>query len=220
MALGQKKVFIEALILSVFVFSAGITLGFFIESYRGDKLNSIYTQSEIDFLDVRLQTQLTEVISPECDLLIEENIKFGDRIYEEAQQLSRYEGAQRLSEGLITQHKKYDLLRVQFWLNSLRIKDKCNATYDILLYLYEYEEPTLDTKAKQNVYSKVLQEVKEEMGGGVLLIPMAGDLDIQSINFIRNAYDITQLPTILINEEIKITDLPTKEEILEILNGN
>ncbi len=217
MVLGQKRVFWEALILAIFVFAVGVALGFFLESWRADKIADIYTKSEIDFLDVRLQSQVYELSGVNCNVAVMENSGFGDRIYEEAKLLDRYEEAQRLSESLIFQHKKYDLLRVSFWLNSIRIKQACNASYHTIVYFYKYNNPTIEEKARQSVFSRILGEVKEEKGSEVMLIPMAGDLNISSIDLLKRTYKIEELPAILIDEKTKVTEVASKEEILEML---
>ena len=48
---------------------------------------------------------------------------------------------------------------------------------------------------------------------------MAGDNDLSSINLLMELYDTTEeeLPVILIDEKIKITELQTVEEIEKLL---
>jgi hypothetical protein len=101
-------------------------------------------------------------------------------------------------------------------LNSIKIKQKCKNTYYEVVYFYDFNEPSFDTKAKQNVFSKLLAELKQEKGNEILLIPLAADNGISSINLLLEQYQITedQLPLILINREQKITELQTIEELL------
>jgi hypothetical protein len=211
---GQKRVFWEALVLSIFVFSIGVALGYFIESVRVDKISEIYTNSELALLDSKLQSQIYELKGISCEAAQRKTIEFADRIYEEARMLDRYEEAQRLSETLIFEHKRYDLLRMSLWLNSIKIKEECNSTFHTLVYFYKYQDPSIDTKAMQGVYSKVLGEVKEELGSEVILIPIAADLQIESIELIMELYKVEDLPSILIDEKIIKSGSITKEEII------
>ncbi|MEK6919381.1 MAG: hypothetical protein AABW73_05095 [Nanoarchaeota archaeon] len=215
---NQKRVFWEALILSVFVFGVGVALGFFIESWRGEEITNMYTSSEVAFLDVRLQSEIYGKEITKCDYAVEQNANFGDRIYEEAKILDRYEGAQRLSNGLITQHKKYDLLRVSFWLNSMKIREECNSSYHTVIYFYKYNNPSIEEKAKQSVISNILAETKEELGHKIMLIPIAGDLNVSSIELMKNNYGIKELPSVLIDEKIVVDEKTSKEELIKILN--
>lgn len=213
---NQKSVFWQALILSVLVFSVGVTLGFFLESSRADKIGELYSIAETEFLDVRLQSEIYDNSIINCDTAVEENINFGDRIYQEARTLDKYEEAQRISDSLIQQHKKYDLLRLSFLINSIKIKNYCKAGYDTILYLYKYSQPTIEEKARQRVISQMLSEIKEEKGSELLLIPIAGDLDLGSIEVMKNNYGARDLPTIIINGKDFGSDI-TKEEIINLL---
>ena len=67
-----------------------------------------------------------------------------------------------------------------------------------MVYFYKYNEPDVDTRAKQNVISKLLVELKDEYGDEILLIPIAADNNLTSVNLILDNYDIKEeeLPVI------------------------
>lgn len=209
---SQKFVFLNAFILAVFIFGSGILIGYWFEGLRTEEVNQLYLKSELNLLDMKV---LSDAFNTQfsCENAIEENIKFGDKIYEEARILENYENAQRMSETLKFQHYKYDILRVMFFLNSLKIKDNCNETMHIITYFYDYEDPSIDIKSKQAVFSNMLMKLKEKRGNKIILIPIAGDVDFSSIQILIKEYNITELPTILIDEKIKITEIKTTEEI-------
>ncbi|MBM3233708.1 hypothetical protein FJZ19_01300 [Candidatus Pacearchaeota archaeon] len=217
---SQKHVFWTALILSIFVFAGGIFLGFLLENYRTGKLDVVLAQSELDLLDVKIQNDLYSFSDINCSNVIQENINFADRIYEEAKMLDKYEQASRLSGTIILQHKKYDLLRTLFWINAIKLKQRCNASYHNVVYIYDYNNPRLDIKAKQIVFSRILSEIKQEKGKSVMLIPIAGDNNIYSVNILMNSFNISEqeLPVILIDEKIKIKEVENKEEIKKFLD--
>jgi len=214
---GQKRIFWEAFVLALFVFGIGVALGFFIEGWRGGEIDMMYLNSEVELLDLKLQGQILDLNLVDCDKAIAENIRFADRVYEEAKTLKSYEDAQRLSESLILQHKKYDLLRALVWMNSIKIKEKCNANYHNIVYIYQYDNPGIEKRSEQSIFSKLLEELKNRQGDKALLLPIAGDLSSISIDTLRYKYNITELPTILIDEKIKITELNNVEEIEKLL---
>jgi len=163
-----------------------------------------------------LQTEIYSLGNFNCEKAVQENIDFANKIFQEAKILDRYEKASRLTESLAVQHKKYDLLRTMLFLNSIKIKDKCDNSYFEVVYFYELNDASFDTKARQNVFSKVLNELKEIKGYEVLLIPIAGDNDISAVNILLEKYGVSQseLPVILIDRETKITDVKTIDELL------
>ena len=215
---SQKYVFLQALVITFVVFNIGIFFGYKLESSRIDKINNWYLESEIELLDQRILEDMFDLIEFDCDAMIQENIKFADKIFEDALIIENYEQANRISKEIIAQHKKYDLLRTLFWINSMKIKEKCNSDYHNLVYLYKYNGPSIEQKAKQKFFSNLLFQIKQEMGNKVMLIPIAADNDASSINLLLEKYEITELPAILIDEKTKITDVEDVEDVKKYLN--
>ncbi len=215
---SQKYTLLYALILTFVVFNIGIFLGYMLESSRIDKINKLYLEAEMELLDQRIQKDALEIIDFDCDAMIKENIKFADKIYEEALLIQRYEDANQINPNIIFQHKRYDLLRTLFWINSMRIKEKCNSDYHNVVYFYQYNNPSIEQKSKQRFFSKLLSQIKEKFGNNIMLIPIAGDNDISSINLLLDKYGIEELPVILIDEEFLIYDLESMEDIEKYLS--
>lgn len=212
---NPRHVFWQALVAAVIVFGFGIWLGFLLENYRTSRAGIAFAKSEVDLIDVRVQSEIYKEREINCVTAVRENIAFGDRIYEEAKQLDRGKQANKLTEDIVYQHKKYDVLRAIFWINSMTIRERCNSSYHNVVYFYQYQNPDLEKKAQQGVFSDLLRELKERYGSEVMLIPLAGDNNITSIALLRDYYNISSLPTILVDEQVKIEKLGTLEELEE-----
>lgn len=215
--MNNKHAFWQALILTLIVFNIGIYFGYSLEKNRVEKIDQLYISSELELLDIRAQNDIYTFNNINCDNLIKENILFADRIYEEAKLLDDYEGASRISDALILRHKKYDILRTQLWINSIKLKEKCKISYHNVVYFYKYSNnnPPIETKAKQSTFSRKLGDLKNEKGERILLIPISGDADFGAIRILMNNYNITEqeLPVVLIDEKIKITEIEDLENI-------
>ena len=63
----------------------------------------------------------------------------------------------------------------------------------------------------------MLLKLKEDKGSDVLLIPIAADNNITTINLLLNKYDVSEeeLPVILINRKVKITNIENIEDLLK-----
>jgi thymidylate synthase len=210
---NQKSAVWHAFVITVFIFLIGVSLGIVLENLRTEKISDLYQQSELDLLDIKLQSEIYSLEKFNCKNAVEENIIFADRIFKEAKKLERYESAARLTDNIKIQHKKYDLLRTDLFLNSLKIKQKCGDGYNEIVYFYQYINPSIETKAKQEIVSKVLEELKNKKGDEMLLIPISGDNDISAVKLLMKEYNIEKLPTILINRKTKITDIKNADEI-------
>lgn len=203
----NKRSFWEALIIALFIFGIGILLGYLIEANRASKISNDFQASELNMLDIRAQSDLFLQKDVNCVIAVNETINFADRIYNEALLLEKYEGANKIGQEIIQQHKKYDVLRVILFANALNLKDKCKSSPDIILYFYEYQTQNLDTSALQDIFSNKLMEIKSQQKDKLLLIPIAGNIDSNSISYLRDVYNITSLPTILVNQKIKIENV-------------
>ncbi len=214
----QKYIFLYALILTFVVFNFGIFMGYMLESSRVDDINKMYLKAETEILDQRVIQDALNMMELDCDILVEENIKFADKIYEEALVIQRYEEANKMNKEIISQHRRYDILRTLFWVNSIRIKEKCGSDYHNLVYFYKYNEPSVEQKSKQRFFSNLLSQIKEERGSNLMLIPIAADNNLSSVNLLLEKYEIDKLPVILIDEEIKLTEVESKKDVEKYLD--
>lgn len=215
---SQKINFLYALIATIIIFNLGIFFGYQLEASRTDKIENWYLESEIELLDQRLQKDAFEIMDLDCDLMIEENIKFADRIFQEALMIQRYEDANKISSEIVSQHKRYDLLRTLFWINSMRIKEKCGSDYHNVVYFYQYQDKSVEQRAKQDFFSNLLVQVKEQKGSDVMLIPIAADNELASITLLLEKYGLEEFPVIFIDEKVAITDLQDIEDIMKYLD--
>lgn len=202
---NTKGVFWQALILTIIVFVSGIFLGIAYEGSKLDEMNDYYVLSEIFLMDSFALSKLTDVIGTglvSCDVLVDANIEFADKIYREAYILEKYEESGKLSEALKILHRKYDLLRTLLWINLMDIPDKCKEDVSVVVYLYEYETEDLTKKATNRVWSKILFDLKQEMGNKIILIPIAVDGDLTSLNSLVLKYNISEYPVVIISEHV------------------
>lgn len=218
---SDKNVFWQALVIVIILFSFGVYFGHLLENWRTNNIIDFYAKSELNLLDLNIQNKIYSLKTIDCNNSIKENINFGNDIYKEALLLVKYENAQRITDNIKLQHKKYDLLRNLFWINSIEIKHKCNAAYHNIVYLYHYNNPNIEKMAKQDVFYNLLNELKEKYQNEIMLIPIAGDNDLASINLMMDLYNVSvsELPVILIDEKIKLTGVETLEQVEGAING-
>ena len=215
---NQKNVFWEALFLTVVIFIFGLLLGVAFEGRRLDKINEYYAKSEISLMDVLALNSLVDLGDSDCKELIFFNIQFADRVYEEAFLLEKYDGSGKIISNLKLAHKKYDLLRTFLWINSLKIIEKCEEDFSFVVYLYEYESEDLVTKATQNVWSNILFDLKKEKGDEIILIPIAVNSNLTSLNSLIEKFEISKFPVVILNNNYVLGELSSVKDIKKYLN--
>jgi len=217
MKLGDpKNVFWEALLLTAIVFVFGIFLGLAIENSRIEDVNEYYVNSEISLIDILALNNVISSGNSSCSELIVSNLEFADRIYEESKILDDYDEASKLSDNLKLVHKRYDLLRTLLWVSSSQTQKECQGKFSIVVYLYHRETDDLTERASQNVWSRVLQDLKEKKGSEIVLIPISVDNELSSLQTMVGKYKIKGYPTVIIDDKV-ITELKSVSELEEYL---
>jgi hypothetical protein len=212
---SKKNVFWEALVITMVIFLGGLFLGMLIETGNSNKISNLYLQSEIGLADGMSMSRLTEEFNFDCDAIKDNNILFADRIYEEARLLEDYEEAGKLTDDMPLLHKKYDLLRTLLWTSNQRSLYRCD-NYNLLVYLYEYDSEDLDKKAVQNVWSKILSELKTS-NHDILLLPIAVDQNLSSLNLLIDNYNIEAFPALVINNDEVLYEIESAEYLESLL---
>ncbi|MAG07690.1 hypothetical protein CMI46_02645 [Candidatus Pacearchaeota archaeon] len=214
----NKHVFWQALVVALLVFFMGIFWGVYFEEVRINKIENFYFDSETEIFDLNLASDIVFDENIDCDSAVDNTIFFADRIYAEAKRLEKYDDANKVTEDLILLHRRYDLLRVMLWRQTLKTKESCSGDLNSVVYIYQYQKPSINTRALQGVMSNKLLDLKKEYGDKMVLIPIAGDTGVQSLDIMREIYDVEDYPVILVNEEAQfksVDDLTGIEEALK-----
>jgi len=209
----MKKIFLKTLALTLLVFIIGFYAGIFFDNLRLEEVKSRMTEIDNLWNDVRLLQSFIQELSDNkgsyCNFLLEENLKVGDKIYNEGSKIEEYEKTNRFTPTLILEKERYALLDLQFWLNSIDLKNLCNANYSTVIYLYSQYNKTVE----QGFQDRVLWDLKQKCGPEIIYITFPADIEISTIEVIKNIYNIEKIPAILINESIVFYSPVTMREL-------
>jgi len=196
----MKKVFLKTLALTLMIFIIGFFAGVLLDNLRLEEVKSRLTEIDNLWNDARLLQYYIQRISDNkssyCNFLLEENLKSGDKIYNEGSKVEEIEKVNRFTPTIIVEKERYALLDLQFWLNSIDLKKTCNASYSTVIYFYSYYNKTIE----QNFEDRVLLDLKQKCGPQIIYITFPADMDISTIEVVKDIYNIQKIPAILINE--------------------
>lgn len=209
----NKNIFLEALLLTLLVFLIGILLGVLFEEKRVGTIEEYYIQSEVSLMDIFAYDNFVELDISECSVLINYNINFANKIYEEAILLEKYENSGKISKAMEAQHAKYDVMRTLLWINTMKTDKICENNIHTVVYLYEFDSEDLTKKAINSVWSKILSDLKTIYGDNIILIPIAVNSNIIALDAILENYDVEEFPVLIIDNKEVINKLSTVEEI-------
>ena len=216
---NKKRVFWEALILTILIFLLGFLSGLIFENKRVEVIEEYYIQSENSLMDIFALNNFVSLNNISCDTLISSNINFANRIYDEAKILEEYERTGKITDKMDVQHKKYDIMRTFLWINTMKTAEICeDDSIHTVVYIYRFYTNDLTEKATNSVWSKILLDLKETHGNEIILIPIAVDGSIIALNSILKNYEIQQYPVLIIDNKYVINELSSVEEIENYLS--
>ncbi len=215
---SNKRVFWEALLLTLVVFVLGLLIGISFESGKVNQVKDYYSYSEANLMDSLAIGSLLDLNKGTCEDFTKANFDFADRIYGEAITLEKYESAGKLTQSLQLEHRKYDLLRTFLWINDMKTWKLCTPDYHSVIYLYEYQPMDLTKRAVQSTWSKVLQDLKNAKGSKVLLVPIAVDTNVTSLDIMIEQFNITKYPALVIDNKDVIYNLTSAGDLEKYFN--
>ncbi len=208
----MKNIFTITAVITIIVFLVGVYVGFVLDSMRVEEVKSRITEIDNLWNDVRLMQSYIEEFSNKteyCDFLLDENLKIGDKIYEEGLKVEEYEMTNRFAPFFVLEKKRYALLDLQFWLNSIELKKSCNGNYSTVIYFYSQYNKTIE----QGFQDRVLWDLKQKCGPQIIYITFPVDMDISTIGMVKRIYNIEKTPSILINETLLLESPITMREL-------
>jgi len=216
---NSKHAFWQALVFTGIIFGIGLMLGFFLENSRANSIERNIFNSELNLLDDELRNRVITDFEVDCDTAKQSTFDFANKIYEEAIILEEVDGASNFMD-LFEVHRRYDLLRTTVWLESIELRKNCGDLFHTFVYFYEYQTEDIDISSQQLFYSRLLFDLKLKYPDEVILIPVAGNTELSSIELILKEYGIEELPVIIIDEEHIISGFPTFKELENYLKDS
>ncbi|MEK6927697.1 MAG: hypothetical protein AABX11_04660 [Nanoarchaeota archaeon] len=202
----NKRIFWQALLSTLLIFGIGLILGLFLENYRSDNAEVMLINSEVRILDEQLRISSLGVINVSCDTVRSNTFDFANEIYLEALKLEDYDSSHKFKDTFLVLHKRYDLLRFLLWTEVLGLEQRCGQTFHTIVYLYDYSSDDLQQKARQNYFGRYLGELKEKYPEDMLLLPIAADMDLSSVNYVLDKYEIANMPAVIFDGQVVITE--------------
>jgi hypothetical protein len=105
---------------------------------------------------------------------------------------------------------------MMLWTESQRVQERCGK-FHIVIYFFAYDPQEVDIRAKQSFFSRLLMDTKNKNGDAILLIPIAANLDLASIELATINNNVTQIPSILIDSRKVVDKVVTFDELEKII---
>lgn len=209
----KKDKYAIALIISIMTFSLGFLLGSVIDNYKSGYVEEIAKQQEIEFNSLQLQYIYLESVqgTEKCPALyqtLENNLRI---LGPTLNKMLDYEKSKNVnSTEYISLKRQYLLANLKYWLLSEDIKKTCSGDTVTILYFFSN-----DCKICQSSQGVILSNMKQSLEDKLLVFAIDSDFTEEPMtSIIKNKYNVTQYPTLIINDQ-KIEGFLTREELLK-----
>jgi hypothetical protein len=202
------KLFPFLIVMFIVVFSAGFLSGYFIE-----RTGMLYSESQIrdlrnDVENMQIQELFVAGKQVDCNLMAS---TMGSHSYHLWDLVNKLKTSRPETQEFYDLKRQADFLSLRAWIFANNIKQNCWGDVLPVLYIYSVNCPDCEEQ------DTILQSMKNDHRG-VFVYAIDYYLDEPSIKLVRDAYNITSTPSMIINNQLfgKLE----REELEEVVCGN
>ncbi len=195
----STKRYVLALVLTSFVFLIGLLVGYTLTSERTGYLEEIAYKQKLDYESLQLQSLFLDINADNTSCSSFNNILESslNDVADAQAKVDFY--IQESSEEDYTEIKRdYLLAQIRYWLLNKKIKENCQAEHVSILYFYSNDE-CVECGAQGTILSYLKERLKDKL----LVFSLDADFGEEPmIRVLKHTYNITNIPTIVIEESV------------------
>ncbi len=213
----STKTLVAAFIISVILFSSGVFTGYAVNKVKVTNIENQLVDISKNVDDFQLQFLFFDVLgaNASCPLLTNRLSKINKQSYDLGEKLTD----SRPEAGEVIDFAAYDSVRrdyykllVSYWLLANKLKDSCDLKAITLLFFISENCPSCDDQAF------ILTHLKKKFGDNLLVFTLDASLNEPAIETLRTYYNVTESPTMIIEDER--FGFTGTDDIVSILCGN
>lgn len=210
----KKKLYLFSFILGVMsiAFIAGILLGMIIANPTLDEISKFLKDNELDSESFLIEQDLLKNFGKEeCSLAQTRLTSLSEELGSIGRQLSEPDIEKRLEKENYRYLKiKYHLLQIRTYLFFKKIRDKCNAPVDVVLFYYNDNADSLEQ-------GYILDELVKE-NPSLHIFAVESNYSKQLL-FLENFYNITKTPSLIVNYDYKVSGKAQSKDVQSLLTS-
>ncbi len=206
-----KVKYIAILSTTTLTFIIGIIIGQLIAEYKMGEFSSFATKLRTSLLTINTQEKIASEYL--CDVnifkLTEEKSNLGRTLTYLEDKFGKD------NERIIELKKEYSLISIRQFLLVKKFSKECNKNLTIILFFYS----NINNKTESEMQGFILDSLYLKYPKNVVIYALDYDLDCKAIDTLENVYNITQVPSLVINDKTYLGFVP-KNEIENIILQN
>lgn len=189
----DTHLFITIFLLSSLIFIAGIFLGSKITEQKTEVLTDSYERLTIDTLSLGVQNLLLQEKLCQAEAIP----SFTEELYQFSDRVAFLENNFGWDDPRVMAAKeKFSLLQIRHWLIMKKSSERCGDNRTFMLYFYS-NRGDCDRCKQQGTVLTSLRRDRED----TLVYYFDIHMDNPAMNTVKELYNVTAAPTLVINEE-------------------
>ena len=212
----KKKIstgfYLITLMITAIIFISGIYFGSFLNKMKVSELQNMVSDLEEKRTEQELNLLLANYLpNRSCDIMNYEAEEMIPQINELARKVTFYEETKKFEEKDYEETKRnYMINLIKYWLYLENLKTNCDLNITTLIYFYSNKNCELCED--QGI---ILDYMKNKHKNDLMIFALDTDVNLNSIKMIMRSYNITKLPSIVIDGQLYqgFVDKETMENI-------
>lgn len=209
-----KSVFVKAGAITVVIFLIGVLTGWTLDEMRISQVRGQLDGLKIQADEGRVSLAYFNAFKDDpafCPAFSSSITKRLGDIYAIGEELEKLRTSNKIDTNFFTLKKQYVLYSVETWLNAIALNKQCSNSIKTILYFYPDQQACSDcfTQAKE------LNAFKLECPD-TLVFALPNNLNVSIVDTLSNQYHITSTPSLVVNGNLVIDRVATKEELNKI----
>lgn len=200
--------------ITALIFILGILLGNYIAHFRLGELEKAQQELTAQIMGLELKDALLkyrDVCSLTWQEIWEEKVRTGEKMEKLESRLGK------TNSDVLRQKEIYELIEIRTWLLLREIKQKCNETFEIILFFYTNDKDDTRGSWRQcETQGYVLDALYQRYPDKVNTFAFDVNIKNPATLILQQLYNITEVPSLVINEKLysEYINLPTLEDLL------
>ena len=210
----RKDILVSTLIIVIAIFLLGLYLGFKLDTFRIDEATELLKKSELDSDSFVAESAfLEQFIGENCELGKNRVKVLSDELGEIGRTLTRYDQRKLFEKDSYKQLKrKYFILEIKSYSLLKELREKCGKENEIILFFYDVTDNEESLKQGFALDKLVNKNPK------LIVFSIDREFEEPMLKTIKEFYNITKGPSIIINFEKKFERYVSEGELKEFLN--
>ncbi len=219
MAKRSLKDHLTVLFISTLLFGMGLMIGLTSGKMQSNSIEIKLNAFEKNLNSLEVGFLLSNVISDKvitCSYLNNKINEIKNQLEDIGETVVKYEAEAKIKDpSYLSLKKQYTYVRSQYWIMLERLKKECSTNYTTILYMYSSKTPCPACRDQGVVLSHL--SAKDT---SIFVVPVDADEDLLIINTIKNAFNITKMPSLIINSKQRIEGFVSEDELINVLNNS